>query len=464
LGKISKALVKYASEKKREILAPLDWPSLTTEDMEVLIAYDEETGHLLKCDPVTGLVDEGRIDELRNSGTIIRLLQNELIHPGGKLTARGVEEAQRLAKVVAALPRRTATLSAAEGHRPTESHSSADATTQAEAELRLLETLESFQETSSSAGGETGRIGYAQPPKPELPPPSPAASQPLKVVSDPRLIQPLLKPLPTATPWRPEPAPVMKPEPGPPLERSAGIGEVHSPRWDDAAIDRNLVALLDPHSFEAEQFKILRTNILFPLAGNPPRSILMTSTAPGEGKTFAAANLAISIALNINRYVMLIDADLRWPQMHTRFGFPTVPGLSNYLAEGRPLSTLLLHTKVEKLTLLPAGPPPDNPSELISSERMANLLTEVTARYPDRLIVIDAPPPGMAAETGVLARQVDGILVVVRYGRTQREALADLIHRVGEKKILGSIVNRVETADSRYYGYKYAGYGKSNRK
>jgi Mrp family chromosome partitioning ATPase len=113
---------------------------------------------------------------------------------------------------------------------------------------------------------------------------------------------------------------------------------------------------------------------------------------------------------------------------------------------------------------LPAGPPPNNPSELISSERMANLLTEVTARYPDRLVLIDAPPPAMAAETGVLARQVDGILVIVRYGSTRREALADLVNRVGEKKILGSIVNRVETADSRYYGYKYTGYGKPNRK
>jgi Mrp family chromosome partitioning ATPase len=150
--------------------------------------------------------------------------------------------------------------------------------------------------------------------------------------------------------------------------------------------------------------------------------------------------------------------------MHARFGFPPALGLSDYLAEGRPLSTLLLHTKVEKLTLLPAGTPPSNPSELISSERMANLLTEVTARYPDRLVLIDAPPPAMAAETGVLARLVDGILVVVRYGSTRREALADLVNRVGEKKILGSIVNRVETADSRYYGYKYAGYGKPNRK
>jgi len=124
-------------------------------------------------------------------------------------------------------------------------------------------------------------------------------------------------------------------------------------RWDETKIDPNLVALLDPQSLEAEQFKILRTNILFPLAGQPPRSILLTSTVPGEGKTFAAAKSGHQHCLNINRYVLLIDADLRKPQLHTRFGFPSVPGLSNYLAENRPLPSLLLHTKVDKLTLLP---------------------------------------------------------------------------------------------------------------
>ena len=91
---------------------------------------------------------------------------------------------------------------------------------------------------------------------------------------------------------------------------------------------------------------------------------------------------------------------------------------------------------------------------------MASLLTEVTNRYPDRLIVIDAPPPALAAETGVLARQVDGIIVVVRYGSTRRDDLSDLVAQVGEKKILGSIVNYIETPVSRYYGYKYAGYGR----
>jgi capsular exopolysaccharide synthesis family protein len=162
--------------------------------------------------------------------------------------------------------------------------------------------------------------------------------------------------------------------------------------------------------------------------------------------------------------VLLIDADMRRPQLHERFGFGSVPGLSSYLAEGRLLPSLLLKTKVDKLTLLAAGPPPDNPAELIGAERMSSLLAEVTTRYPDRIVVIDAPPPAMAAETGVLARQVDGIILVVRYGITRRDDLTDLVARVGEKKILGSIVNYIETAASRYYGYKYGGYGRSSRK
>jgi exopolysaccharide/PEP-CTERM locus tyrosine autokinase len=462
LGKIAKALAKYATEKKQETLSPLEHLTLTADDIEALMAYDKKTGHLLKSDPETGMVDEGRIDELRNSGTIIRLLQNELIHPGGKLTPKGVEEAHRLEKIAGALPRRNPPLQAADSHKLNGNNVLADGVMREEAEQGLIQTVELFRETPALPGNETGRAGDVSA-KPQLPQPAPAV-QPLKVVADLKPTQALPKPPPSKMPSRPESVPATKTKPGLQIDESPGRDEGSFLRWDDATIDRNLVALRDPQSFEAEQFKILRTNILFPLAGNPPRSILVTSTAPGEGKTFAAANLAISIALNINRYVLLIDADLRRPQMHARFGFPSVSGLSDYLAEGRPLSTLLLHTKVEKLTLLPAGAPPSNPSELISSERMANLLTEVTARYPDRLVLIDAPPPAMAAETGVLARQVDGILVVVRYGSTRREALADLVNRVGEKKILGSIVNRVETADSRYYGYKYAGYGKPNRK
>jgi capsular exopolysaccharide synthesis family protein len=422
---------KYASERKSSAPQPLPAASpLTHDDIIALVAYDEKTGHLLKADPAAGDVDERRIEELRAGGTILRLLENQLIYPGGKLTARGIAEARRLAAVAAAIPRRPAAPDAVRDRLLRETEDSVDRAIPSEPEPK-----QEFIE------------GYAAAPSPQtVEPPPPAAPRPLKVVPEPK------------------PAAAMPAAPLQPLQPKAASkishGHGQPPVWDEAAIDHNLVALTDPHSPEAEQFKILRTNILFPLVGSPPRSILVTSPGPGEGKTFTAANLAISIALNINRHVLLIDADMRRPQLHKRFGFGSVPGLSDYLAEGRLLPSLLLKTKVDKLTLLAAGPAPDNPAELIGAERMSSLLAEVTNRYPDRIVVIDAPPPALAAETSVLARQVDGILVVVRYESTRRNDLADLVAQVGEKKILGSIVNCIETAASRYYGYKYGSYGR----
>ena len=451
MGKISKALDKYASERKSSAPQPLPAASpLTHDDIIALVAYDEKTGHLLQADPASGNVDERRIEELRAGGTVLRLLENQLIYPGGKLTARGIEEARRLAAVAAAIPRRPAAPDADRDRlmRGTEYSLGRAIPSEPEPEPKGGPAP---APTAPVAPEEEFTEAYAAAPSPQtVEPPPPAAPRPLKVVPEPK------------------PAAAMPATPPQPLQPKVASkishGHGQPPVWDEAAIDRNLVALTDSHSPEAEQFKILRTNILFPLTGSPPRSILVTSAGPGEGKTFTAANLAISIALNVNRHVLLIDADMRRPQLHKRFGFGSVPGLSDYLAEGRPLPSLLLKTKVDKLTLLAAGLPPDNPAELIGAERMSSLLAEVTNRYPDRIVVIDAPPPTLAAETGVLARQVDGILVVVRYGSTRRDELADLVAKVGEKKILGSIVNYIENPASRYYGYKYAGYGRRKDK
>jgi exopolysaccharide/PEP-CTERM locus tyrosine autokinase len=230
--------------------------------------------------------------------------------------------------------------------------------------------------------------------------------------------------------------------------------------YDAKKRDKNLVAVLDPNSFEAEQFKMLRSRILFPVSGTPPKSILVTSALPGEGKSFVAANLAISIAMEINKYVLLMDCDLRKPDLHHQFGFDRVSGLSDYLADQRELSSLLLQTGIEKLTLLPGGAQASNPSELMSSNRMAELLDEVKYRYHDRLIVIDSPPIGLSAETSVLARQADGTLVVTKYGKTPKAKVADILETVGSHKILGCILNQMDKRVARYYGYKkYGKYG-----
>ena len=230
--------------------------------------------------------------------------------------------------------------------------------------------------------------------------------------------------------------------------------------FDDQRLHKNLVTLMDPQSYEAEQFKMLRNNILFPAEGEAPRTILVTSCLPGEGKSFVSANLAASIAMNINKHVLLIDSDLRKPDLHRVYGFGAVPGLSDYLAEHRSLDSLLLKTAVEKLTLLPGGPVLPNPSELASSERMSAMLEEVKQRYQDRLIVIDSPPPTLAAETSFLARQVDGILLVVKYGKTPKEDVEELMETVGSDKILGVVINYLDMPMSRRYGYgKYGKYG-----
>ena len=206
---------------------------------------------------------------------------------------------------------------------------------------------------------------------------------------------------------------------------------------------------------------MLRNTILFPVAGPAPRSILVTSALPGDGKSFVSANLAVSIAMNINKHVLLIDCDLRKPDLHGMFGCGAGPGLSDYLAEHRSLDALLQKTGVEKLTLLPGGPITANPSELASSERMSAMLAEVKDRYQDRLIVIDSPPPGLAAETSFLARQVDGILLVVKYGKTPKEDIEDLMETVGSDKILGVVINYLDMPMSRRYGYgKYGKYGR----
>jgi protein-tyrosine kinase len=233
---------------------------------------------------------------------------------------------------------------------------------------------------------------------------------------------------------------------------------------DTVGIDANLVCALTPRSFEAEQFKMLRTRILYPMSGAPPpRTIMVTSAMPGEGKSFVAANMAVSIAQNINEHVLLMDCDLRLPSIADIFGVGSVAGLSEYLANGMTIPELLIKTMIEKLTILPAGQPPENPSELLSSEKMVNLLEDVKNRYQDRYVIIDLPPPYLTSEANALARQVDGIILVVKSGGSDRKMISSLVEMLGKEKILGVVFNGVAAQPFRfgYGGYgNYGTYGK----
>ena len=231
-------------------------------------------------------------------------------------------------------------------------------------------------------------------------------------------------------------------------------------------IDDKLVAISDPHSYEAEQFRVLRTNIMFPADGRTsPRSILITSTHPGHGKSFVAANLAATIAQNIDRHVLLVDCDLRKPAINHFFGFSSgLPGLSDYLIKGKPLTQLLVRTATQRLSILPGGLPPPNPSELLSSNRMADLMQELRNRYDDRYIIIDSPPPQVAAESTALANFVDGIVLVIRIGHTQKEASTLVVEKLGKEKIIGIVANGITRRAVGYFGAgkydQYANYQK----
>lgn len=224
------------------------------------------------------------------------------------------------------------------------------------------------------------------------------------------------------------------------------------------AFDKNLVVYHEPMSYAAEQFKILRTQLLFPRSGPSPRTIMVTSAMQGEGKSFIASNLAVCMAQSLNHHVLLIDCDMRRSSLGGIFGYGKARGLSDYLAEKRTIDEILLKTSIDKLTLLPGGSFPTNPSELLSSRRMADLLQELKERYGDRIIIIDTPPPQLTADANALTGQVDGILLVLKHLKSNRNHVEQVVEKLGKEKILGLMLNYFDIPFPKYGAYGY-GYG-----
>ncbi|HEB70369.1 MAG TPA: exopolysaccharide biosynthesis protein, partial [Desulfobulbus sp.] len=154
----------------------------------------------------------------------------------------------------------------------------------------------------------------------------------------------------------------------------------------------------------AESFRTLRTRILHPADGKVPKSLLVTSATPGEGKSFVCANLGIALAQGIDTHSLMVDCDLRKPALHRLFGLSVEQGLVNHLRDGDDLGRMIIPSGVETLSLLPAGPPPVNPAELLGSANMVRLVDELENRYDDRIILLDSPPLQAASETAILAQ------------------------------------------------------------
>jgi protein-tyrosine kinase len=225
--------------------------------------------------------------------------------------------------------------------------------------------------------------------------------------------------------------------------------------------DPKLVVLSAPDSLEAENFKIMKSQILFPKSGEIPKLIMVTSAFPGEGKTFVAANLAVSLAQGINEHVLLVDCDLRKPTLNKILGYSNAEGLYDYLTGKRDLSDLIISTRVEKLSLLVGGRSFSHPGELLSSKKMKQFLQENKSRYEDRFVILDATPCQVTAETSALANYVDKVVFVVMAHKTPRETIQRSIENLGKNKILGIVFNGYSQSGKSYYKYHNRYHNKS---
>jgi polysaccharide biosynthesis transport protein len=222
-----------------------------------------------------------------------------------------------------------------------------------------------------------------------------------------------------------------------------------------------LVAQHLPKSQMSEAFRALRTSILLSQADHPPQVILVTSALPREGKTTAAANLAVTLAQLGDRTV-LVDADLRKPGVGRllNLGSGKYAGLSSYLAGVSSLDLVTVpHPAIPNLAAIPTGPLPPNPADLLSSHKLADAIAELRTKY--KFIVIDSPPVMAATDAVILSVQTDGVLLVVRSGETPKEAFTrtrDLLNSV-KCRILGVVLNAVDSnAPDYYYSYRYYPY------
>jgi capsular exopolysaccharide synthesis family protein len=219
---------------------------------------------------------------------------------------------------------------------------------------------------------------------------------------------------------------------------------------------RQLITHINPKSPVSEQYRSVRTNLQFASVDNAIQTLVITSSGPEEGKSVTAANVAVTFAQQGQR-VLLIDADLRKPTVHYTFRLENGKGLSNYLIGENQLIDVISKSNVENLGIVTSGPIPPNPSEILSSKRMGQFIEEAKQHFD--MVIFDTPPVLAVTDPAIMAKQCDGVLLIVRSKSTEYEAAKKAKEQLEQVKanILGVVLNGREQKDSNYYYY----YGKN---
>lgn len=219
--------------------------------------------------------------------------------------------------------------------------------------------------------------------------------------------------------------------------------------------ENSIIAHSDPKSPVAEAYRVLRTNIQYASVDKPLKTIVVTSSAPMEGKTTTITNLAVTFAQMGNR-VLLIDGDLRKPRIHKVFWLTNETGLTNYLVSREDYKSFIRQSSVENLDIMTSGTIPPNPSELLNSDAMKQFIKTLAEDYD--LVLLDAPPVGSVTDASIISTYVDGTILIVYSGKThidEAKKAKELLDRVNAN-IVGVVLNKLDKrAKGNYYYYKY---------
>ncbi len=218
--------------------------------------------------------------------------------------------------------------------------------------------------------------------------------------------------------------------------------------------DNRLVAQ-DNSGGLADTFRLLRTQVLHRMDEKGASTLAVCSANSGEGKSLVACNLAISLALNVDRHVLLVDLDLRRPSIGGYFGLEPPYGLGDYLKDRRPLADCLLRPGLERLVLLPTLRPLQLSSEILSSPKMKSLAEELKNRYPDRIVIYDMPPLLATDDFLSFAPLIESALLVVEENKTPKGDIARCLELIPPDKLLGSVLNKARSSAAGYYYYGY---------
>lgn len=223
---------------------------------------------------------------------------------------------------------------------------------------------------------------------------------------------------------------------------------------DVSGIDPHIVSFTEPQCTIAEQYRMLRTNLFALNSGPPVSSLVVTSAIKGEGKTVTSLNLATVMATDAEKKIAVVDCDFRRPNMHALLDMQLQPGLSEFLRGEATLDAVSHTGKIPNLTVITAGRPPLNPSELVGSRKMAETVNELKNRFD--FVVFDTPPIMAVTDAGLLGAIVDGVLLVVRAERTKRELVrrAETLLRGAKARVVGCVLTNIKEYTSYYiYGY-----------